>query len=148
MAYQELIKDFNTTRSVLRDFYVQGFHTRQDFRLKSLRSYDNERRRVESWLRDAMGFRQEPEGKVVFLTVDCRTVRHNPLYEAFRAKSFTPWDAALHFLLLDLFHRQGELSFAAVADQICGALLQANPDCPLPDASKVGGQAVLGRQTK
>ena len=110
MAYQELIKDFNTTRSVLRDFYVQGFHTRQDFRLKSLRSYDNERRRVESWLRDAMGFRQEPEGKVVFLTVDCRTVRHNPLYEAFRAKSFTPWDAALHFLLLDLFHRQGELS--------------------------------------
>ena len=134
MAYQELIKDFNTTRSVLRDFYVQGFHTRQDFRLKSLRSYDNERRRVESWLRDAMGFRQEPEGKVVFLTVDCRTVRHNPLYEAFRAKSFTPWDAALHFLLLDLFHRQGELSFAAVADQVCGALLQANPDCPLPDA--------------
>ena len=137
MAYQELIKDFNTTRSVLRDFYVQGFHTRQDFRLKSLRSYDNERRRVESWLRDAMGFRQEPEGKVVFLTVDCRTVRHNPLYEAFRAKSFTPWDAALHFLLLDLFHRQGELSFAAVADQVCGALLQADPDCSLPDASTI-----------
>lgn len=146
MAYQELIKDFNTTRSVLRDFYVQGFHTRRDFRLKSLRSYDNERRRVESWLRDAMAFRQEPEGKVVFLTVDCRTVRHNPLYEAFRAKSFTPWDAALHFLLMDIFHRQGELSFAAVADQVCAALLQADPDCPLPDASTIRNKLKEGEE--
>lgn len=137
MPYTELIKNFNGIRGVLRDFYVFGFHTRRDFTGKSLRSYDDQRRRVESWLRECMRFRQEPGGKVVFLTVDNRTVAHNPLYEAFKAKSFTPWDAALHFLLLDLLHRKGPQPFNTLVDGVCGALQQADPDAPLPDASTI-----------
>lgn len=137
MPYRELIKNFNGIRGVLRDFYVCGFHTRRDFTGKSLRSYDDQRRRVESWLQDCMRFRQEPGGKVVFLTVDNRTVLHNPLYEAYKAKSFTAWDAALHFLLLDLLQRKGAQSFKALVDGVCSALQQGNPDASLPDASTI-----------
>ena len=50
MAYSELIKSFNSIRVYLRSFFVYGFQHRNEFDQKSARSYDNERRRVESWL--------------------------------------------------------------------------------------------------
>lgn len=34
----------------MRDFYVYGFKSRDDYQKKSARSYDDERRRLESWL--------------------------------------------------------------------------------------------------
>ena len=71
------------------DFYVYGFKSRQDFDQKSLRSYDNERRRIESYLKDYMRFTQSEEGKNVFLSIDSRHTTQNPLYQAFLAKSFT-----------------------------------------------------------
>ena len=87
MAYSELIKSFDRIRDYMRDFFVYGFRSRGEFDRKSARSYDNERRRVESWLGDYMSFRQDESGKSVFLSVDSRTVAHNPLYQAFQAKS-------------------------------------------------------------
>lgn len=103
MAYSELIKDFKRIRTYLRDFYVYGFKARSDFSEKSARSYDNERRRVESWMGDYVSFSQDSRGKRIFLSMDSRSIPHNPLYRAFRAKSFTPKDILLHFCLLDLF---------------------------------------------
>jgi len=102
MAYSELIKNFDKIRDYMRDFYVYGFRTRADFDAKSLRSYDNEKRRVESWLSDFMSFRQDANGKQVFLSVDSRTIPHNPLYKAFKAKSFTDKDIILHFYIMDI----------------------------------------------
>ena len=49
MAFNELIKNFDNIRLLMRDFYVFGFKSRADFADKSARSYDNERRRIESW---------------------------------------------------------------------------------------------------
>lgn len=69
MAYSELIKDFNKIRAYIREFYVYGFRSREEFDEKSSRSYDNERRRVESWLGDYMRFRQDETGKQVFLSI-------------------------------------------------------------------------------
>ena len=51
MAYSELIKNFNKIRDYMRDFYVYGFKSRDDYTKKSARSYDDEKRRIESWLR-------------------------------------------------------------------------------------------------
>ena len=48
--FQELIKSFPKTREYVRDFLVYGFKTRDEFKDKSPRTYDNERRRLESWL--------------------------------------------------------------------------------------------------
>ena len=49
-VYSELIKNFEKIREYVRDFYIFGFHTRESFDAKSKRTYDNERRRIESWL--------------------------------------------------------------------------------------------------
>ena len=102
MAYSELIKSFERIRNYMRDFYVYGFKTRNEYDAKSARSYDDERRRVASWLGPYMDFRQNAKGKQVFISVDNRDIPHNPLYAAFRTKSFTDRDLFLHFALLDM----------------------------------------------
>jgi len=104
MAYSELIKNFEKIRSYMREFYVYGFKSRSEYDGKSARSYDDERRRIESWLGDYMGFTQTPEGKTVFLSVDSRAVQHNPFYKAWKAKSFTDGDITLHFIIFDILY--------------------------------------------
>lgn len=102
MAYSELIKNFNKIRDYMREFYVYGFKSRDEFTKKSARSYDDERRRMESWLGDYMKFRQTADGKNVFISIDSRVTRHNPLYKAWKTKSFTDGDITLHFILFDI----------------------------------------------
>ena len=103
-SHSELIKNFEKIRAHMRDFYVYGFKSRDDYQKKSARSYDDERRRLESWLGDHMSFVRTPEGKNVFISIDSRTIRHNPLYNAWKAKSFTDGDITLHFILFDILH--------------------------------------------
>ena len=99
-SYSELIKNFVKIRSYMREFYVYGFKSRDEYNEKSARSYDDERRRTESWLGDHMSFVRLPEGKNVFISIDSRVSRHNPFYKALKAKSFT--DGILPFTLLFL----------------------------------------------
>lgn len=101
-SYSELIKNFEKIRAYMRDFYVYGFKSRDDYQKKSARSYDDERRRLESWLGEHMSFVRTPEGKNVFISIDSRNIRHNPLYNAWKAKSFTDGDITLHFILFDI----------------------------------------------
>ena len=103
-TYSELIKNFEKIRAYMRDFYLYGFKSRDDYQTKSARSYDDERRRLESWLGDHMSFVRTPEGKNVFISIDSRTIRHNPLYNAWKAKSFTDGDITLHFIIFDILH--------------------------------------------
>ena len=102
MAYSELIKNFQRVRDYMRAFYVYGFKSRDEYNKKSGRSYDNERRRIESWLGDYMRFSKTEEGKSVFLSIDSRAMPENPLYKAFKTSSFTDRDITLHFILFDI----------------------------------------------
>lgn len=122
MAYSELIKSFGKIREYMRQFYVYGFKTREEFDRGSVRSYDNERRRVESWLGEYMAFRQDAGGRRVFLSVDSRQIAGNPLYEAFRAKSFTDVDITLHFALMDALADGGAHSTRELTDGVTAIL--------------------------
>ena len=123
MAYSELIKSFGRIRDYMREFYVYGFKSRDEYTKKSARSYDDERRRMASWLGDYMQFRQMPEGKNVFLSIDSRLSRHNPLYTAWKTKSFTDGDITLHFLLFDiLYSPEIALSLNEITNAIDGYL--------------------------
>ena len=102
MAYSELLKNFNKIRDYMREFYVYGFKSRDEFTGKSPRSYDDERRRLESWLGEYMRFRHTHAGKNVFISIDSRESYHNPLFKAWKAKSFTDGDITLHFILFDI----------------------------------------------
>ncbi len=88
----------------MREFYVYGFKSRDEYTEKSARSYDDACRRMESWLGGYMNFARTSEEKNVFVSIDSRLTKHNPFYKAFKAKSFTDYDITLHFILLDILH--------------------------------------------
>lgn len=136
MAYSELIKSFDKIRGYMRQFYVFGFKRREEYDAKSLRSYDNERRRIESWMGECMSFRQNEAGKQVFLSVDSRTIRHNPLYKAFKAKSFTDNDLILHCYLLSML-ADGEARSAHGIIEGVAELLGRFPQLKLLDDSTI-----------
>jgi len=118
MGYSELIKDISRIRDYMREFFVYGLKSREEFGQKSARSYDNERRRIESWLGEYMSFRQDANGKNVFIAVDSRRVPQNPLYQAWRAASFTDNDITLHFWLLDILSMDDPKSLTDILEKI------------------------------
>lgn len=119
MAYSELVKNFNHIREYMKEFYVYGFKSRDEYNRKSGRSYDDERRRIESWLGDYMQFRQTSSGKNVFLSIDSRISRHNPLYKGWKAKSFTDGEITLHFILFDILSAEDvSLTLNEITDRI------------------------------
>jgi len=124
MAYSELIKNFSRIREYMRDFYIYGFKHREDYDIKSSRSYDNERRRIESWLKDFMSFRYDNDGKRVFISIDSRNIVQNPLYNAFKAKSFTSKDIMLNFYILDILCNGNRYSINEIVDKINYEYLQ------------------------
>jgi len=122
-SYSELIKNFEKIRTYMREFYVYGFKSREEYDKKSARSYDDERRRMESWLGDHMSFVRTPEGKNVFISIDSRVSRHNPFYKALKAKSFTDGDITLHFILFDILHSpDAVLTLPEILDSLDGYL--------------------------
>lgn len=136
MAYQEQIKSFHRIRPYMRSFYVYGFRHRLEHDCKSARSYDNERRRLESWLGEYMKFSQDANGKRVFLSVDSRSTAQNPLYRGFKAKSFTDLDITLHFFLMDIL----EADVGKNVNEIMDALeryLEGFETAALPDVSSL-----------
>ena len=140
MAYTELIKNFSRIRDYMREFYVYGFKYRDEYTKKSSRSYDDEKRRMESLLGDHMRFRYTPDGKVVFLSIDSRVTHHNPLYKAWKAKSFTDGDITLHFILMDILTDSGDgITLSDILDRIYGTL---------PDTSKSFDESTVRKKLK
>lgn len=65
----------------MREFFIYGFKGREEIGRKSTRSYDNERRRIESWLGDIMSFSYTAAGKAQFISVDTRKLLSDHLFE-------------------------------------------------------------------
>lgn len=117
--FQELIKNFDRIRDYMRQFYIYGFKVRSDYQDKSPRTYDNERRRIESWLSDYTRSDYTAKGKHVYINVDSKTISQNPLYAAWKSKSFTDNDLMLHFFILDQLHIVPEgMAAASMCDAI------------------------------
>ena len=116
--YSELIKNFSRIRDYMREFFVFGFKTRNDFNQKSRRTYDNERRRIENYLEDLTKWEYGDGGKKVFISVDSSKISVNPFYKAYKSKSFTDNDVILHFLILDILTGYNELSLEEITCKI------------------------------
>lgn len=137
MAYSELIKSFAKIREYVSQFYIYGFKSRNEYTQKSARSYDNERRRIESWLGGFMQFHVNSNGKNVFLAVDSRVISRNPLYNAFKAKSFTQNDIMLHFYILDILNSTNPKPLKEIMDSITKDYLSVFDDDHTLDESTV-----------
>lgn len=117
-GFSELIKNFDKTRDYLRDFFIYGFKVRNEFDRKSARTYDNEKRRAESWLGDAFGYENTKRGKQAYISADSGKISENPLYKAYRSKSFTDNDIRLHFLITDILSEGDFLSVREISDRL------------------------------
>lgn len=117
--FKELIKSFSKSREYVRDFFVYGFKTRDEFGGWSGRTYDNERRRLESWLSGYVRQDYTEKGKNIYLAIDSNLLDTNPLYRVWKAKSFTDNDIMLHFYILDYLGR----SEGKTADEITDGIL-------------------------
>lgn len=119
MPYSELVKNFEKIREYMREFYVYGFKSRGEYNQKSARSYDDERRRIESWLGEYMRFAETVDGRNYFISVDSRAISENPFYKAWKTKSFTDGDITLHFAIFDvLWSPEIKLTLAELTDEI------------------------------
>lgn len=116
--FKELIKSFSKSREYVRDFFVYGFKTRYEFAGWSGRTYDNERRRLESWLSAHVRQDYSGKGKNIYLSIDSNLLDTNPLYQVWKAKSFTDNDIMLHFYILDYLNHSGRQSADEITDGI------------------------------
>ncbi|MBR3548945.1 MAG: WYL domain-containing protein [Treponema sp.] len=137
MAYSELIKNIDTLRTYIRNFYIYGFKTRNKFHGKSSRTYDDEKRRLENYLDGYMTFRSDENGKVSFLSIDSRHTIHNPLYKIFKAKSFTAIDISLHFMLMDILFDGEKKTLNQILDEISDVYLKDFSSDAIPEESTV-----------
>ena len=116
--FQELIGSFPKTREYVRDFFVYGFKSRNDFNEKSPRTYDNERRRLESWLAPYVRKDYAANGSNISLAIDSSLLDTNPLFRVWKTKSFTDNDIVLHFLILDLLQNGDEMTVEEITDRL------------------------------
>lgn len=115
--YSELIKSFGKVRDYVRDFYIFGFRTREDYNLKSKRTYDNEKRRIESWLSDYVHTELSGHKKRIAVKIDCSRIYQNPLYKCYKSATYTENDIKLHFILMDILEN-GEMTAPEITDMI------------------------------
>ena len=102
--FRELIKNIDKCRDYVRDFFIYGFKSRSDFPGKSARTYDDERRRIASWLPEYVreDYTENDRSKNISLQIDQKKLSVNPLFSVWQTKSFTDGDLMLHFFLLKL----------------------------------------------
>lgn len=117
-GFSELIKNFDKTRDYVRDFFIYGFKVRGEVGKKSSRTYDDEKRRVESWLRDYVTTCSNERGKQMYISVESSHISENPLYNAFYSKSFTDNDIKLHFMIADVLTDGKKLGVRKITETI------------------------------
>lgn len=117
-GFSELVKNFDKTRDYIRDFFIYGFKVRGDFEQKSLRTYDDEKRRVESWLGDYIKYDNSIRGRKISIAVNSGSISENPLYQAYYSKSFTANDIKLHFFIIDILRNGGVLTLKEIVNEI------------------------------
>lgn len=124
-GFTELIKNFDKIRDYTRDFFVYGYKCRNDYTRKSGRSYDNERRRIESYLSGYIKWEINSRGKNIFISTDTSDLSSNPLFSMWEAKSFTKNDCLLHFCLPDILRENPGLT----AKDVTGILSEQYLSC-------------------
>ena len=118
MPDNETVKHLDITKSYLRCFFLYGCYARRDYaKFGALRSYDNERQRIEVWYGDNFKSRMEGKEKVYAIAAE-RDIAHNPFYEVFKAKSVTAKSFLVHFLVLDALADYNYASFNDITYRI------------------------------
>ena len=126
--FSELIKDIDTIRALIRAFYIFGYKSRADYNKKSKKTYDNDRRRIESYFGDLLTGVTDKKGKRVGIRVNGDKVESNPFYRLFKYRSFTDNDLLLHFFIIDVLQDSPALTLSEMMTKICHAYYSADDE--------------------
>lgn len=116
-----LIRDYENIRHILRDVYMYGCFSREDFVAKGIsgRKYDNEQRRITAYLpEDFIQKRRENKKVVLYCTYDKNESFSNKLAETYRNKSFTMFDIMSYFYVLHTLNLVTEATAAEILEKI------------------------------
>ena len=116
-----LIRDYSDIRDILRDIYIYGCFSRDDYINKGIsgRKYDNEHRRITSYLPDKF-IKKKRDGKRVlpYCSYNMTETPENFLAETYRNKSFTLLDIMSYFFVLSLLNENQGMTLSELLEVI------------------------------
>lgn len=122
MAFNQsnlLIRDYETIRQILRNIYIFGCFTRDDFIEMGMsgRKYDKEQRRISAYLpKDFIQKRRLDKKVLLYCSYQMEDSEKNYLADTFRNKSFTPLDIMTFFFVQQLLSGRKKMTLAELLD--------------------------------
>ena len=116
-----LIRDYENIREILRDIYIYGCFSRDDFIEKGIsgRKYDNEKRRINAYLpNDFIKNRRVNKKVLQYCKYSMTDSANNYLMETFRNKSFTALDILSHFFVMQLLNQKEQFTLSELLKQM------------------------------
>ncbi len=116
-----LIRDYDNIRYILRTIYIFGCFTRDDFIEMGIsgRKYDNEQRRISSYLPQKFIQKRRIDKKVLlYCSYSMQDSEKNYLVDTFRNKSFTALDIMAFFYVQQLLADGKEMTATELLDAI------------------------------
>lgn len=117
-----LIRDFENIRVILRDIYIFGCFSRDDFIEKqgiSGRKYDKEQQRISAYLPQKFIRKRRVDKKVLlYCSYNSMDSRNNYLADTYRNKSFTALDVMAFFFVQQLLSSTEEMTASEILDAL------------------------------
>ena len=120
-----LIRNYENIRQILRDIYIFGCFSRDDFIEKkgiSGRKYDKEQQRISAYLPERFIQKRRVDKKVLlYCAYTAMDGGNNYLADTYRNKSFTALDIMSYFFVQVLLNESGEMTAAEILDSLPAA---------------------------
>ncbi len=116
-----LIRDYENIREILRDIYIFGCFSKEDFIKKGIsgRKYDNEQRRISAYLPKHFVKKKKIKKKVLlYCSYHIEDSTKNYLADTYRNKSFTVFDIMAFFYVQQILYKKKELTLAELLEEI------------------------------
>ena len=117
-----LIRDFENIRSILREIYIFGCFTRDDFIEKqgiSGRKYDKEQQRINAYLPQKFIRKRRVNKKVLlYCSYNSMDSKGNYLADTYRNKSFTALDVMSFFFIQQMLNATVEMTASQILDSL------------------------------
>ena len=117
-----LIRDYENIRQILRDIYIFGCFSRDDFIEKkgiSGRKYDKEQQRISAYLPERFIQKRRVDKKVLlYCSYSVMDGGSNHLADTYRNKSFTALDIMSYFFVQQLLNENEEMTAAEILDAL------------------------------
>ena len=119
-----LIRDYERIRHILRDFYIFGCFTKDDYvNIKGISASknDKDKKKINAYLpEDFINKKTQNKRVIQFCAYNMYKDRENYIANTFRCKTFTDLDIKSYFYVLQLLNKNGEMGLNELEKKING----------------------------